>query len=96
MIKRYFTVLFLVAALGGSTVPVLAQARPEKVDLEVINKIKDEGLRRSQVMETLSYLTDVQGGRLTNSPNIRAAQQWAKQKLADWGLQNAHLEAWQF
>lgn len=96
MIKRYFTVLFLIASLGGSTVEVRAQARPEKVDLDVINKIKDEGLKRSQLMEILSYLTDVQGARLTNSPNMRAAQQWAKQKLTDWGLQNAHLAAWKF
>jgi len=96
MFKRYLTVLLVIATLGGSSVTVRAQASQEKVDLDAINKIKEEGLKRSQLMEVLSYLTDVQGARLTNSPNIRAAQQWAKQKLAEWGLQNAHLEAWQF
>jgi carboxypeptidase Q len=96
MLKRYLTVLMVIASLGGSGVAIRAQAPQEKVDLDAINKIKEEGLKRSQLMEILSYLTDVQGGRLTNSPNIRAAQQWAKQKLAEWGLQNAHLEAWQF
>jgi hypothetical protein len=96
MLKRYLTVLLVIASLGGSSVAVRAQAPQEKVDLDAINKIKEEGLKRSQLMEILSYLTDVQGGRLTNSPNIRAAQQWAKQKLGEWGLQNAHLEAWQF
>ncbi len=40
---------------------------------EVIDKIRDEGLNRSQVMQTLSYLTDVIGGRLTNSPNMKRA-----------------------
>ena len=46
------------------------------------------------MMDTLSYLTDVPGARLTGSPNIKAAQEWAKQKLSAWGLQDAHLEAW--
>ncbi|HWO00595.1 MAG TPA: M20/M25/M40 family metallo-hydrolase [Blastocatellia bacterium] len=96
MIKRYLTVLLLIASFGGSSVAVRARAPQEKVDLDAINKIKEEGLKRSQVMEILSSLTDVEGARLTNSPNIHAAQEWAKQKLAGWGLQNAHLEAWQF
>ncbi|MEK6300665.1 MAG: M20/M25/M40 family metallo-hydrolase [Acidobacteriota bacterium] len=96
MFKRYLTVLFVIASLGGSGVAVRGQAPQEKVDLDAINKIKEEGLKRSQVMEILSYLTDVEGARLTNSPNIRAAQQWAKQKLTEWGLQNGRLEAWQF
>ncbi|MCI0660286.1 MAG: M20/M25/M40 family metallo-hydrolase [Acidobacteria bacterium] len=69
-------------------------AREEKVDLDVVAKIKAEGTDRSQVMETLSYLTDVYGPRLTNSPQYKTACEWAKNKLAGWGLQNAHLEAW--
>jgi hypothetical protein len=75
-------------------IAVFAQAPQEKVDLATIEKIKEEGLKRSQVMELLSYMTDVHGPRLTGSPNIRAAQNWAKQKLADWGLANSHLEMW--
>src|SRR5262245_33292382 len=70
-------------------------AREEKVDLDVVAKIKAEGnTDRSQVMETLSYLTDIYGPRLTNSPQYKAACEWAKNKLTEWGLQNAHLEAW--
>ena len=45
-------------------------------------------------METLSYLTDVHGPRLTNSPNMRAAAAWAKQRLESYGLANVALEAW--
>lgn len=71
-----------------------AQVAQEKVDLEVVNKIKAEGLERSQVMETLSWLTDVHGPRLTNSTGYKVAAEWAKTKLASWGLQNSHLEAW--
>ena len=71
-----------------------AQDKPEKIDLEVINKIKAEGLERSQVMQTLSWLTDVHGPRLTNSTNYIKAANWAKDQLTQWGLQNAHLESW--
>ena len=96
MFKRYLTVLLVIASLAGSSIAGRGQAAQENVDLDAINKIKEEGLKRSQVMEILSYLTDVQGARLTNSPNIRAAQQWAKQKLTEWGLQNGNLEPWHF
>lgn len=57
-------------------------------------RIRDEGLNRSQVMETLSYLTDVIGPRLTGSPNLKRANEWTRDKLASWGLTNTHLEAW--
>src|SRR3954466_3335656 len=66
----------------------------ETVDYDAIYRIKDEAVNRSQVMETLSYLTDVHGPRLTNSPNMRAAAAWAKQRLEGYGLQNVALEAW--
>ncbi|HEU4594157.1 MAG TPA: M20/M25/M40 family metallo-hydrolase [Pyrinomonadaceae bacterium] len=59
-----------------------------------IDRIKDEGLNRSQVMQTLSYLTDVIGPRLTNSPGMKRANEWTRDKLMEWGLQNARLEAW--
>lgn len=94
MLKRYTTIVFLISNLLLSSVAVRAQDAPEKVDLDAINRIKEEGLKRSQVMEILSYITDVHGPRLTNSPNYKAASEWAKQKLAGWGLQNARLEPW--
>ncbi len=59
-----------------------------------MKKIREEGMQRSQVMDTLSWLTDVHGPRLTNSPQYLAASEWAKGKLSGWGLQNATLEAW--
>jgi len=45
-------------------------------------------------MQTLSYLTDVIGPRLTGSPNLKRANEWTRDKLTSWGLTNAHLEAW--
>jgi len=62
---------------------------------EVIDKIKDEGMgKNSQVMQTLSYLTNVIGGRLTNSPNMKRANEWTRDTMAKWGMQNAKLVAW--
>jgi hypothetical protein len=51
-------------------------------------------MNRSQVMNTLSYLTDVIGGRLTNSPSMKRANEWTRDTMAKWGMQNAKLEAW--
>src|SRR5436190_20153890 len=75
-------------------IPIVAQAPQEKVDLDAIYKIKDEGLNHSQVMDSLSYLTDVYGGRLTGSPQIKAAADWTKKKLTEWELTNVNLETW--
>ncbi|MBL8123695.1 MAG: M20/M25/M40 family metallo-hydrolase [Blastocatellia bacterium] len=61
---------------------------------EAIDKLRDEGLNRSQVMQTLSYMTDVIGGRLTGSPNMKRANEWTRDKMKEWGMQNAHLESW--
>ncbi|MFO0907536.1 MAG: hypothetical protein U0794_04110 [Isosphaeraceae bacterium] len=59
-----------------------------------IERIKDEGMNRSQVMETLSHLTDVIGPRLTGSPALKRANEWTRDTLTKWGMENAHLEAW--
>ena len=74
-------------------IPITAQMQ-EKVDLDAIYKIKDEGLNRSQVMDILSYLTDVYGARLTGSPQIKAAAEWTRKKLMEWELVNVNLEPW--
>ncbi|AGA25343.1 M20/M25/M40 family metallo-hydrolase [Singulisphaera acidiphila] len=65
-----------------------------KAASDPIERIKEEGLKRSQVMATLSYLTDVIGPRLTGSPGLTRANEWTRDKLSGWGLENAHLEPW--
>ena len=67
---------------------------PTTTSSDPIERIKEEGLKRSQVMATMSYLTDVIGPRLTGSPNMKRANEWTRDKMAAWGLANAHLEAW--
>lgn len=63
-------------------------------DPAVISKFQNEGSEHSHVMEVMSYLTDVYGPRLTNSPNIREAADYAVKTLASWGLSNVHEEMW--
>jgi carboxypeptidase Q len=74
-----------------SSQSVLSQ---EKVYWDVVQKIRDEGFKRSKVLETASYLTDVYGPRLAHSPSYNAAAEWAKSRLEGFGLENVHLEKW--
>ncbi|TNF77684.1 MAG: M20/M25/M40 family metallo-hydrolase, partial [Acidobacteria bacterium] len=71
-----------------------ALAADEPVDWEMVTRIRDEGFNRSQVMETLRYLTDTIGPRLTGSPALEEANEWTRAKLEEWGLENAQLEEW--
>ena len=75
-------------SVAGSSAKVYSAPKAD------IDKIRDEGMNRSQVMQHLSYLTDVIGGRLTNSPNMKRANEWTRDTMAKWGMQNAKLEAW--
>lgn len=72
-----------VVLLVGFAPHVLAQDQP---DLAAIQQIKQEALGESQLADTLFYLTDVHGPRLTGSPGYQAAAEWAIRKLEDWGL----------
>lgn len=104
MLRRKFIGAALVYAL---LVPTLGFAQKSEAGTAIdpaakvysapkaeINKIRDEGMNRSQVMQHLSYLTDVIGGRLTNSPNMKRANEWTRDTMAKWGMQNAKLEPW--
>ncbi len=71
-----------------------SQSAVPTVDTTAVSAIKDEAMSHSQVMEILSYLTDVYGPRLTWSPEYKEAAQWASSKLKEWGLQNVHYESW--
>src|SRR2546428_224944 len=93
--RRYKWVTAPIAAVLIFCLAAGAQvAQVEKVDLDMMKKIREEGMQRSQVMETLSWLTDVHGPRLTNSPQYNRACGWAKGRLIEWGLRNATLGAW--
>ena len=89
----------LAIAVGLSTLiasaapPFLAQ---ERVDSDINAKIRKEAQDNSKILRTLHYLTDVYGPRLTGSPNLKAAGEWAIKEMASWGFANGRLEPWDF
>jgi acetylornithine deacetylase/succinyl-diaminopimelate desuccinylase-like protein len=75
----------------GTALPFAAG---ERIDSEINARIRDEGLNHSQVMRTLHFLADVYGPRVTGSPSLKSAGEWAVKTMEGWGLKNAHLEPW--
>ncbi len=94
MLHRTLALSFLLALALAPATHSARQQPAASVPDEVIQRIKDEGMNRSQVMETLCIMTDVIGPRLTNSPQMKRANEWTRDRLAAWGLQSAHLHAW--
>lgn len=94
--RRYTYVLSLLLALCIGSTPLLAQQAvlTEPVDEKAVELIRKHGLDNSQVMETLGWLTDVHGPRLTGSPKLEEASNWVISQLEEWGLENAQLEEW--
>jgi carboxypeptidase Q len=74
--------------------PVLAQTSASDTDL--LARIRKEEGEHSQIMKTVHMLADVYGPRLTGSPNHKNAAEWAIKQMKSWGLENAHLEPWDF
>jgi carboxypeptidase Q len=93
-----YTFLFSTVAFGqtvGGNTATRTAPSVYTAPKETIDKIREEGLgKNSQVMQTLSYLSDVIGGRLTGSANMKRANEWTRDTMAKWGMQNAKLEAW--
>jgi len=65
-------------------------------DPQTLNRIADAGFNHGEVVETIEYLSDQIGGRMTNSPAMRKAEAWTQQKFRDWGLKNVHPEGFEF
>lgn len=70
------------------------QPTTESLDMAMYQRIRDEGLNHSHVMEFASALMDGIGPRLTGSPNLEKANDWTRDTLTKIGLENAHLEDW--
>ncbi len=85
----------LAAALVFLTV-ALSSAQSENLDYAMLGRIRDEGLIRSQVMDHISWLSDVYGPRLTGSPGLQQASEWTMKKFGEWGLAHIHQERWKF
>jgi hypothetical protein len=70
------------------------QPATESLDMNMYQRIRDEGLNHSHVMEFATALMDGIGPRLTGSPNLKKANEWTRDTLTKIGLENAHLEDW--
>jgi carboxypeptidase Q len=83
------------AAASAASDPY-AEVQPvsETLDLNMYQRIRDEGLNHSHVLDFASALMDGIGPRLTGSPNAKKANEWTRDTLTKVGLENAHLEDW--
>jgi carboxypeptidase Q len=88
-VKRTCAALVLVTVVASQ-----ALAADEPVSNAVVARIRTEGFQHSAVMDTLSWLTDVYGPRLTGSPSLRQAAEWARGQLVRWGIERAVLESY--
>lgn len=79
---------------AAATAPAAPKVDPNAVDWATIARIRHEAFRNSKVMEIMSDLTDGIGPRLTNSPNMRRANEWTRDQLTKFGLENAHIAPW--
>ena len=70
----------------------LISAQQPRADLSMVARIREEGLQRSRVMDTLSYMTDVLGPRLTLSEDMKRAQAWLKAEMERAGLAGVAIE----
>src|SRR3954462_11585279 len=81
--------LYTLLLMAGTVVSVSAQT-----DQQMLDRIREEGMSKWQVMATALQFTDVAGPRLANSPGLKRAQDWAVNELKTWGMVNAKREAW--
>ena len=72
----------------------MPQPTTESLDYSMYQRIRDEGLAHSHVMDFASGLMDGIGPRLTGSPNLKRANEWTRDQLTAMGCSNAHLEDW--
>src|SRR5688500_17087384 len=90
MFRLLSTALLAVILAGGVT------AAQEPIDQAMVARIKEEGLQRWRGYELLLTLSDQIGSRLTGSPEYNEAARWARDRFAEFGLANAHLESFEF
>ena len=86
----------LIAAMVAPAPLLAASPNDNQPDLQMASRIREEGFHHSKVMEIESELTDRLGPRLSGSSNLKKANEWTRDTLAGYGLQNAHLEGYNF
>src|SRR6266853_100421 len=77
--------------LAAMPLPAQAPGLPE-----MYAQIRAEETNNSKIMWIIHQVADVYGPRVTGTPNLKAADDWAVKTMTSWGLANAHLEPWTF
>ena len=83
-------------ALGTALLAGTASAAAPPVDAQTINAIADQGFNHGEVVETIEYLSDQIGGRMTNSPAMRQAERYTQSRFTSWGLTNVRKQPFEF
>ncbi len=96
--KKLTRLLGVAAALALGTLALgMGAATAEAPGLaEVYAQIRAEETDNSKIMWLIHQISDVYGPRVTGSPQLKAASDWAVRTMTSWGLQNARLEPWTF
>jgi carboxypeptidase Q len=76
-----------------AAMPITAQAPGIS---EMYTLIRAEETNNSKIMWIIHEIADVYGPRVTGTPNLKAADDWALKTMGSWGLVNTHLEPWTF
>ena len=92
--RALLTAVAAAALAAPAPMEASAQVAQERLDLGMVERIRDEGMNRSQIPELAGYLTDVIGPRLTNSPGMKRANEWTAETFREWGLRNVQIEPW--
>lgn len=94
--SRNFFIAVVVVTLAATAAVRAQQAASNANDAQAADdqKIMAEVHDHNEVMANLEYLSDMIGQRLTGSENLKKANDWTRQKFADYGASNPHLEAW--
>jgi carboxypeptidase Q len=88
--KRFMSVVVVAIAL------IAGLAAQSPVDLGTIARIKQAALTTSQVMDHVSWLSDVYGPRVSGTPQFQQASEWAMKRFTEWGFSNVHEERFAF
>ncbi|MDX2269800.1 MAG: M20/M25/M40 family metallo-hydrolase [Bryobacter sp.] len=95
MRRRNFLSLSALPLTGGLPLSLMAQTG-EAVDLNAIHQIKQEAFANSQIMDTMFWMCDVNGPRITGSPGYKKAAEYIKKRLTEHGIGDVKFEEFEF
>lgn len=93
--KLFITIIITIVVSALLAIPSWAQSQ-ERLDLGALTRLKSEAYNNSQVMNTVSWLTDIYGPALTRSPSMHNAANFLDKQMKEFGLSNVHQEGFPF